>query len=39
MIDAGVNDLDYVEITKGLKIGDIVSLVKPDSDLITESKN
>ena len=39
MIDVGVSDLNYVEITKGLKIGDIVSLVKPDSDLITETKN
>ena len=37
MVDVGVNDLDFVEVLKGLSVGDEVALEKPDDDQIGET--
>ena len=37
MIEVGVNDLNYAEVKRGLKLGDIVSLEKPDDEKVTET--
>ncbi|MBK27678.1 MAG: hypothetical protein CMO77_02475 [Verrucomicrobiales bacterium] len=37
MIEVGVNDLNYAEVLRGLKIGDVVSLEKPDDEKVTET--
>jgi len=37
MVEVGVNDLNFVEILKGLKVGDVVALEKPDDELIAET--
>ncbi|MDB4797385.1 DUF4190 domain-containing protein [bacterium] len=37
MVDVGVNDLVFVEVLKGLSVGDEVALEKPDDDQITET--
>ena len=37
MIEVGVNDLNFAEVLRGLKIGDVVSLEKPDDEKVTET--
>ena len=37
MVDVGVNDLDFVEVLKGLSVDDEVALEKPDDELIGET--
>lgn len=37
MVDVGVNDLNFVEVLKGLSQGDEVALEKPDDDMIGET--
>ena len=37
MIEVGVNDLSFAEVLRGLKIGDVVSLEKPDDEKVTET--
>ncbi len=37
MVDVGVNDLDFVEVLKGLSVDDEVALEKPDEELIGET--
>ena len=37
MIEVGVNDLSFAEVIRGLKIGDVVSLEKPDEGKVTET--
>ena len=37
MIEVGVNDLNFAEVIRGLKIGDVVSLEKPDDEKVTET--
>ena len=37
MVEVGVNDLDYVQVSKGLNVGDVVALEKPDDELIGET--
>lgn len=37
MVEVGVNDLNFVEVLKGLSQGDEVALEKPDDDMIGET--
>lgn len=37
MVEVGVNDLNFVEVLKGLNQGDEVALEKPDDDMIGET--
>ena len=37
MVEVGVNDLNFVEVLKGLNQGDEVALEKPDDDIIGET--
>jgi len=37
MLDVGVNDLNHSEVKRGLKVGDIVAIEKPDDDKIGET--
>ena len=37
MVDVGVNDLEFVEVSKGLSVDDEVALEKPDDELIGET--
>ena len=37
MVDVGVNDLEFVEVLKGLSVDDEVALEKPDDELIGET--
>ena len=37
MIEVGVNDLSFAEVIRGLKLGDVVSLEKPDEGKVTET--
>ena len=34
MLDVGVNDLHHTEVLRGLKVGDVVAIEKPDDDKI-----
>ncbi len=34
MLDVGVNDLNHTEVLRGLKVGDVVAIEKPDDDKI-----
>jgi uncharacterized membrane protein YgcG len=34
MLDVGVNDLNHTEVKRGLKVGDVVAIEKPDDDKI-----
>ena len=37
MLDVGVNDLNHTEVKRGLKVGDVVAIEKPDDDKIGET--
>jgi len=37
MLDVGVNDLNHTEVLRGLKVGDVVAIEKPDDDKIGET--
>ena len=37
MVEVGVNDLEFVEVSKGLSVDDEVALEKPDDELIGET--
>ena len=37
MLDVGVNDLNHTEVQRGLKVGDVVAIEKPDDDKIGET--
>ena len=37
MLEVGVNDLNNAEVLRGLKVGDIVAIEKPDDDKIGET--
>ena len=37
MLDVGVNDLHHTEVLRGLKVGDVVAIEKPDDDKIGET--
>jgi HlyD family secretion protein len=37
MLDVGVNDLNHTEVLRGLKVGDVVSIEKPDDDKVGET--
>ena len=37
MLEIGVNDLRHTEVLRGLKVGDVVSIEKPDDDKVGET--
>ena len=37
MLDVGVNDLNHTEVLRGLKVGDVVAIEKPNDDKIGET--
>ena len=37
MLDVGVNDLSHTEVLRGLKVGDVVAIEKPNDDKIGET--
>mgnify|MGYP001214083454 CR=1 FL=1 len=37
MLEIGVNDLSHTEVLRGLKVGDVVSIEKPDDDKVGET--
>ena len=37
MLEVGVNDLNHIEVLRGLKVGDVVSIEKPDDGKIGET--